>query len=198
MEGAQSSLEIANMLCMTQDQLLEVVNQCLAGMLQQFLHSVPDGHASLVLRATESGFVQIEKRIRHENFLQKKKSFDDTKNTYLQKINRLKLPKEKKIYKLGRITSPKQMVARISWAPTDARKHAHRLGGTLHLDWMAATLHVAAFRVGRVLHIRQVMRRDPVLKLNSLCHLCWFRVSGQALGTTHCCLCKTSVRRSPS
>ena len=31
--------------------------------------------------------------------------------------------------------------------------HVHRLGGTLHLDWIAATLHVAAFRVQRVLHI---------------------------------------------
>ena len=35
---------------------------------------------------------------------------------------------------LGRITLPEQMAARNSWAPTDARKHVHRLGGTLHLD----------------------------------------------------------------
>ena len=40
-------------------------------------------------------------------------------------------------------------MSQISWAPADARKHVRRLGGTLHLYWMAATLHVAAFRVGR-------------------------------------------------
>ena len=33
---------------MTQDQLLEVVNHCPVGMLQQFLHSVPHGLARQV------------------------------------------------------------------------------------------------------------------------------------------------------
>ena len=82
-----------------------------------------------------------------------------------------------------------KIVARNSWALTDARKHVHRLGGTLHLDWMSATLHVAAFRVGRVLHIWLVTRKDPVLKLVSVCHLCWNPVSGQA------CILSNSRRR---
>ena len=73
--------------------------------------------------------------------------------TFPKNVNRLKLPRGISSDKLGRITLLEQMVARNSWAPTDARKHVHRLGGSLHLDWMAAALHVAAFRVGRVLHI---------------------------------------------
>ena len=46
---AQSSLQIANMSCgMTQDTLLEVVNHCLAGMLQRFAQSVPHKFAQPV------------------------------------------------------------------------------------------------------------------------------------------------------
>ena len=53
---------------------------------------------------------------------------------------------------------------------------------------MAATLHVAVFRVRRVLHIWLVTRKDPVLWLIEVCLSCWDVVSGQSIGTTHCCL----------
>ena len=59
--------------------------------------------------------------------------------------NRRELPEGISIDKLGLIQLLEQKVARISWAPTDARKHVHCLGATLQLDWMAATSHVAVF-----------------------------------------------------
>ena len=46
MEGVQSSIDVASMFCgMTQGQLMELVNHLLPGLLQRFLHGVPDGLA---------------------------------------------------------------------------------------------------------------------------------------------------------
>ena len=79
-----------------------------------------------------------EKQIGYEKI-----GFDDTKNTFHPNVNRFTLPKENSIDKLFLVQLLEQIVAGISWAPTDARTHVHRLGGTLHLDRLAATLHVA-------------------------------------------------------
>ena len=60
--------------------------------------------------------------------------FDDTKNMFPKNVTRLKVPNEISIDKLGLLQLLEQMVTRNSWAPTDARKRVHRLGGTLHFD----------------------------------------------------------------
>ena len=66
------------------------------------------------------------------------------------------------------------------------------MGGSLHQDWIAATLHVAAFRVQRVHHICLVTRKDPVFKLIQVCHLYWDRVSGPSLRNNKLLSSKTS------
>ena len=74
------------------------------------------------------------------------------KNTIPRNVNRLKIaPRD----------IDRQIVVRNS-----PSQHVHRLGDTLHLDWMSATLHVALFPVGRVLHSWLVARKNPVPKLN--------------------------------
>ena len=80
-------------------------------------------------------------------------------------INRHTLTKEVSIDKLGVVHSLEQNGGSEFVGTTDARKHVHRLGGTLRSDWMAAAFHVALFRVGRDLHIWLVTRKDPVLKV---------------------------------
>ena len=88
---------------------------------------------------------------------------------------------------------------------SNAKKHVNRLGGTLHLDWTAAPLHMAAFRVGRVLHIRPVTRDDPVLcstyfrwiagkslldcRLPMYCGVCGEEGEGGCTGCVACARC---------